>query len=231
MHDWFSKTDKATAASPLQRRTATATSAAISAISTPRPIRWRTDGVGSLSRSYQIFGGANQQLPFNMRARANVSYFSDIGASQQFNTNIYDASRNMRTFGGNVVGGWGKYSLNATLDHSEYFYNLTDSTLSGSWPRGFSERTADSRLARHFCRHGAPARGTSTTDHQPATPSRPHGTERVSPASTSAPQIRYPFKKWAWFTVNLMFGWREILLLKSYEPTNDPRIPSRSSTR
>jgi len=41
-----------------------------------------------------------------MRARANVNYFSSIETSQQFNTNIYDASRNMRSFGGNLVGAW-----------------------------------------------------------------------------------------------------------------------------
>ena len=54
---------------------------------------------------------------------ANVNYFSSIATSQTFNTNIYDASRNQRIFGGNVVGAWGSYSLNGTFDHSEYFYN------------------------------------------------------------------------------------------------------------
>ena len=32
----------------------------------------------------------------------NVNYFSSIVSSQTFNTNIYDASRNQRSFGGNV---------------------------------------------------------------------------------------------------------------------------------
>ncbi len=79
------------------------------------------------SRSYDIRGAATQLLPFGLRSRANVNYFSSIQQSQAFNTNIYDASRNSRSFGGNVVGAWGKYSLNATMDHTEYFYNLTDS--------------------------------------------------------------------------------------------------------
>jgi len=38
---------------------------------------------------------------------------------QTFHTNIYDASRNQRTVGANVIGGWGTYTLSGTLDHSE----------------------------------------------------------------------------------------------------------------
>jgi len=73
-------------------------------------------------------------LPGNLRARANVNYFSSIVSSQTFNTNIYDISRNQRSFGGNVVGAWRNYTLNATLDHSEYSTTPTTSSISGSWP-------------------------------------------------------------------------------------------------
>ena len=78
-----------------------------------------------------------------------MNYFSSIVTSQTFNTNIYDASRNQRSFGGNLVGAWGKYSLNATFDHSEYFYDTTDSVVSGTWPRVVvhAQRAADPRLA------------------------------------------------------------------------------------
>ena len=31
--------------------------------------------------------------------------------------------------------GYAAYSLNATFDHREYFYDTTNSVLSGSWPR------------------------------------------------------------------------------------------------
>src|SRR5262249_26310462 len=86
-------------------------------------------------QSYDIRANANQLLPGHLRARANVSYFSSIVSSQTFNTNIYDASRNQRSFGGNIIGAWRSYTLNATLDHSEYFYSTTDSSVSGSWPR------------------------------------------------------------------------------------------------
>ena len=128
MHDWFSKTGQGFGGEyrynagtrrrqhpRLPRRSARRDlHAATTARTTTSPA----------SRSYEIRGSANQLLPGNLRARANVNYFSSIATSQTFNTNIYDASRNQRSFGGNVVGAWGTYSLNGTFDHSEYFYNL-----------------------------------------------------------------------------------------------------------
>ena len=68
---------------------------------------------------------------------ASVNYFSSIVADRRpFNTNIYDASRNQRSFGGNVVGAWGSYSLNATIDHTRVLLERDGTrALSGSWPR------------------------------------------------------------------------------------------------
>ncbi len=168
------------------------------------------------SRSFEIRGGANQVLPLHLRARANVSYFSSIVSSQTFNTNIYDATRNQRSFGGNVVGAWGTYTMNATMDRSEYFYNTTDSVLSGSWPRVaftrnerpildspvyFSVSTEYARLLRE----------SKTTLSDVDT-----GLSRVD----VSPQIRYPFKKWQWFTVNTTLNWRDTYYTRSLDPTN-----------
>ncbi len=92
------------------------------------------------AQSYEIRGGANQGISPRFRARMNINYFSSIVSSQTLNTNIYDASRNQRTFGGNVIGLTNGFSINGTLDHSEYLTpgataDTTDSTLTGSWPR------------------------------------------------------------------------------------------------
>ena len=185
------------------------------------------------SRSYQINGSANQLLPSNVRARANVQYFSSIADSQTFNTNIYDASRNSRSFGGNIVGAWGKYSLNATLDHTEYFYNLTDSVLSGSLPRVSFTRNERPIL-------DTPAYFSINTEFLSALRATTAGTKDeagntvITTSDTGlsridlTPQIRYPFKKWAWFTVNSTFSWRETYYTRSFEPTGDPRVlPSK----
>ena len=54
----------------------------------------------STTRSYELRGAANRCLPHGFRARANVNYFSSFTSMQTLNTNVYDASRNNRTYGG-----------------------------------------------------------------------------------------------------------------------------------
>ena len=182
------------------------------------------------SRSYDIRGAATQLLPFGLRARANVNYFSSIQQSQAFNTNIYDASRNSRSFGGNVVGAWGKYSLNATLDHTEYFYNLTDSVLSGSWPRVALTRN-ERPIGDSPAYFSIGTEFVSSLRSRTAEITNDNGTKSITSEDTGltridvAPQVRYPFKKWQWFTVNTTVGWRETYYSRSYEPTDDPKVP------
>jgi LPS-assembly protein len=175
-------------------------------------------------RSYEIRGGANQVLPGGIRARANVNYFSSIVTSQTFNTNIYDASRNQRSFGGNLLGAWGKYSMNATIDHSEYFYSQTNSVVSGSLPRvSFSRNERPILESPVYFSAGAEfLHSLRATNIGPV--SDDTGLSRVD----FSPQIRYPFKKWQWFTVNSTIGWRETYYTRSYETTGDPHIlPSK----
>ena len=182
------------------------------------------------SRSYEIRGGANQLLPFNLRARANVNYFSSIATSQTFNTNIYDASRNNRSFGGNVVGAWGKYSLNVTMDHSEYFSNLTDSYLAGSLPRVSFTRNERPILdsPAYFsvsAEYVNTLRATKTgTTNANTGLSQIHVVDTGLSRIDMVPQIRYPFKKWQWFTVNSTLSWRGTYYSRSYEPTGDPGV-------
>src|SRR3954471_22309863 len=62
---------------------------------------YTTNGVTQTTnalRSYDIRGGANQQLPGHLRARANVDYFSSIVQSLTFNTDINAASRSQRSY-------------------------------------------------------------------------------------------------------------------------------------
>src|SRR5262249_15128045 len=97
-----------------------------------------SDGLTSSSpaeRSYDIRGTLSPMLPFHLRAQANVNYFSSIQSSQTFNTNIQAPSRNTRSYGGNIVGAWRTYTMNATLLYSEYFYDLASSNVTGTWPR------------------------------------------------------------------------------------------------
>ncbi|MGH9141937.1 MAG: LPS-assembly protein LptD, partial [Vicinamibacterales bacterium] len=235
LHDWFSKTGQGLGSE--YRYNAGSGDGDIRAYLDDQHGTTYVDDLGNptttaATRSYEIRGGANQLLPFGLRARANVNYFSSIATSQQFNTNIYDASRNSRAFGGNIVGAWGKYSLNATLDHTEYFYNLTDSVLSGSLPRvsftrnerPIGDSPAYFSMSTEFL---SSLRSTSVGSTDPDTnqaviTTTDSGLSRID----LAPQIRYPFKKWAWFTVNSTFSWRETYYTRSYEPTGDPNVLS-----
>jgi LPS-assembly protein len=170
---------------------------------------------------FDIVGSANQVLPGNIRARARVNFPSDIATSQTFNTNIYDASRNMRTFGGNLVGAWGTYMLNATLDHSEYFYDANNSSVSGGWPHLTLTRNERPLFGSplYFSIAGDYAnwlRESKTFD----------GTVRTDDNQNLnrfdiAPQLRYPFKKWQWFTVNSTVAWHETYYTRSLTP-RDP---------
>src|SRR5207244_236985 len=48
---------------------------------------------------------------------------------------IYDASRNNRTIGANLVGSWRNYFLNTTYNRTEYFNSETSSVLTGTSPQ------------------------------------------------------------------------------------------------
>ena len=51
-------------------------------------------------------------LPFKLRARGRVDYFSSIAQMQSVKRTTPTRTSNQRTFGGNVIGAWSNYSLN-----------------------------------------------------------------------------------------------------------------------
>jgi LPS-assembly protein len=181
------------------------------------------------TRSYEVRGGAIQYLPFGLRARANVSYFSSLATNQAYDLNINDASRNNRTFGGNVVGAWGTYSLNATFDQSQYFYDQNNSGVTGSRPRVTLTRNERPLLGSPlYFSIGAEYAGlvndrkSTTTDVNNVV--TPIDVDRSLTRLDFNPQIRYPFKKWQWFTVNSTFSWRDTYYTRSQNPDEiDPR--------
>ena len=172
---------------------------------------------------FDLVGSASQRLPGHLLARGRVNFPSSIATSQTFNTNIYDLSRNQRSYGGNVVGAWGTYSLNATLDHTEYFYTPDESVLSGAWPRVALTRNERPLL-------GTPLYFSIGTEYAHLLRDR---TVVTSPGIVLednqslgrvdiAPQVRYPFKKWQWFTINSTMMYRETYYTRSLAPVLDP---------
>jgi LPS-assembly protein len=171
------------------------------------------------ARSYRLNGSANQLLPGRLRARARVDYFSSIATNQTFNTDINQASNGNRSVGGNVTGAWGNYSLSGTADRTEYFANQTQSNVAGSWPRisiARAERpVGDTPLylsARGEYAHILNIGRTAETE-----------LDRSLTRVDFSPQIRFPFKKWQWFTANSAASLRNTYYSRSLDPlTLDP---------
>jgi LPS-assembly protein len=181
----------------------------------------------SASRSYDFRGGLNQALPLGMRAQANVSYFSNLTTNQTFNTNIYDASQNTRTVGANLVGAWGTYTLNGTFDHTEYFYGAGNATtagtsaLSGSGPKVALTRNERPLFDSPVYFSVGAEYANLLRDNKVPNPVNPIETLETNTGQTRldfTPQIRYPFKKWQWFTVNSTFSWRDTYYSHSQIP-------------
>ena len=183
------------------------------------------------SHSLNVQGGMNQSLPWNLRMRGNINYFSNIATNQTFNTDVYNASQSQRSFGINLVGAWRNYSLNVTANRSEVFYNPTDSIVTGGLPKIDFNRTERPLF------DGSPVyfsvgselvdlvRGTKTDQCTDGgrTPPCPVASDTGLARMDFTPQIRYPFKKWQWFTVSTSISWRDTFYTRSQDPTTtDP---------
>ncbi len=167
------------------------------------------------AKSYWIRGTANQPLPGRLLARANIDYFSSLQTNQTLNTSLNTAGVNSRTYGANVVGAWRSYSLNGTYYRNEFFTGQTSSQVAGTTPKinfSRSERALTGNSPVYF---GA-AVEFANLDRE----SRENDvvtSEQSFGRLDFTPQIRYPFKKWQWFTVNTSAMWRETYYTRSLQ--------------
>jgi len=207
-HDWFSKTGHGFGAEYRYVRSRSSSGEARVYLLREKPTSY-VDSTGSTvgvagSRSFDARGSLAQDLPWKLRARARVDYFSDIAVQQAYNTNVYDASRRQRSYSGSVSGTWGAYSVTASADRSEFFFNTTDSTVSGSMPR-----LTVSRGEKPF--KGLPVYFGVTGEYASLLRETHHGntgTDTGLRRLDVSPAVRVPFRKWAFFTVNTSIGWR-----------------------
>jgi LPS-assembly protein len=173
------------------------------------------NGYGLPSLSYNVRGGGNQRLPGNFRGRFRVDYFSSLATNQTLHSSLYDASNSRRNYGGNVVGSWRGTSINGTFDRSEQFFNQTDSNLLGTAPR-LSVTRGERPLYRNSAAYFAI--GSEYVRYERET-RRPEGVVDTGVGRFDLnPQIRYPFKRWQWFTVNTTASWRTTFYDRSYFP-------------
>lgn len=84
--------------------------------------------------AYEIRGSLAQQLPYGLRARGSVNYFSDIQTQQLYNQNLYNATLSQRSITGSVTGAWAGVNLTGNFQRSENFFNSTSSIVNGYTP-------------------------------------------------------------------------------------------------
>jgi LPS-assembly protein len=182
-------------------------------------------------RSYRIDAAANQRLPLGLRARANAQYFSSLQTNQLYQQNVYDASNRQRSFGVNVSGIWGTHSLSGTYDRRETFYlfNEENSTLYGSAPRlnyARSERPIGGTpiyfgLTGEYVNLVRRDRQNVLVDGVPQLNERDSGLHRFD----VLPQVRFPFTRWPFLTINSSAGWRTTWWSESYDPDTINQTP------
>jgi hypothetical protein len=113
--------------------------------------------------------------------------------------------------------------MNATLEHTDSFANQAISSTYGSWPRVSFNR--NERLIP-----GTPLYFSLGGEYASLLRSGKNTDDPVQDYSQDVtrldvnPQIRFPFKKWQWFTVNSTVNWRDTYYSRSYAPTGDPNI-------
>ena len=206
-HDWYSKGDQGVSGE--YRYVTLSGDGTIETLVLNQP----NSEFGLPSRTYNARGGANQRLPGNFRARARVDYFSSLATNQTLYSNLYDASNSRRSVGGNVVGVWRGMSINGTFDRSEQFSSQTTSSLLGTAPRitvSRGERPLYLNSPVYF------AIGSDFVRYERETRSGEDVLDTGVGRFDLNPQIRYPFKRWQWFTVNTTASWRTTFYDRSY---------------
>jgi lipopolysaccharide assembly outer membrane protein LptD (OstA) len=136
-HDWFTKTGQGTGAE--YRYTLGQGNGNLRTYFLDE--RETTETIGGVERdfparrSYELRGNARHQIGPNLTARAQIDYFSDVTVQQQYQTNIFEASRSDRNMSANIAGAWGLYQLSGTFDYNETFFGDRESALWGGGPR------------------------------------------------------------------------------------------------
>lgn len=160
-------------------------------------------------RSYNIDGSVSQALPAGLNARGNVRYFTDVTTQQLYQNNIFDASQSSRSYGANVTGAWGPYSLNGTFNVNETFFGESDSSKYGTTPSlGFA--VAPTQFGPvYFSFNSNFAR--QVKESQSSSGMLDQGLDRME----FAPSVRFPFTQWPFFTVTTSLTWHHTYYTES----------------
>jgi LPS-assembly protein len=230
-HDWFSKTGQGLGGEYRYVLSPQSTGDARAYfLDEPARVVEQPDGSSFTSdprRSLSVDGGFNMALPYNLRARGNAHYFTDITVQQLYHHDPYRASNRQRRLSGIIAGNWGSYAANATLQRDETFINEDSSYITGSLPRltlTRSERPIGS-LPIYFQVNGEygtllrrDLRGETDIDR---------GVTRVD----VTPTVRVPFTRWPFLTINSSAAWRATWWSRSQDPETSVPLDEGVSRR
>ena len=218
LHDWFSKTGQGYGSEYRYNYGATETGYLRAYTLREHSAEYvQEDGTTSLNpggTSYQLQGAATQLFPGHIMTRARVDYFSSLAQQQSFNMNYNIAYSQQRSVGANAVGAWRTYTLNATVNHTDSFSSQTASATYGSWPQiSFSRNERLIPGTPLYFSVGTEYAGLLRSAKDTSDPTT--GYNQDVNRFDFSPQIRFPFKKWQWFTVNSTFAWRDTYYTRS----------------
>jgi LPS-assembly protein len=156
-------------------------------------------------RSIEFRTNASQRLPFGLRSRGRIDYFSNVTIRQIYQQNIYDASQRTRYFSGNLAGNWKGIGVNGTYDRRQVFFGESDSNIYGNTPR-----IAVNRAARRL--FGTPIYFGFNSEFG----NRPYQQFRNDKLTQDrgitkldlSPQIRAPLTKWQFLNITSSLTWR-----------------------
>lgn len=223
VHDWYSQTGQGTGAE-YRYDVGGGSDGTLRAYTLDEQL-----GANPRSRSYRIDGGANHRLPGNFRARARVNYFSSILTNQTVNIDVNNASRNTRSYGGNVVGALAGFSVNGTFERNEWFNDTTNSGVTGSAPRlsiSKNERPLFTGAPVYFSLGGEVVNLVRQTRALDVVTD-----DRSLSRLDFSPQLRFPFKRWPFFTVNSSISWRDTYYTRSLDPATGTVLENNLNRR
>ena len=172
------------------------------------------------SRSYSVRGNAVQNLPFRLRGRVNVDYFSSIRTEQRLQQDVYRATNRTRRFGGNVTGSWGSYVMTATAERNDIFYPDESYQTNGSMPKVVVSR-GERRIGTTPFYFGVNGEYASLV--RSATPDDGPKRDQSLTRLDILPVMRIPFTKWSFLTANSSVAWRGTYWTESLE--NNIQVP------
>lgn len=176
-------------------------------------------------KSYELRGRLVQPLPGRLTARADVDYFSDLVTQQLYNTNIYDATRSRRQYGGTVTGAWGPINLTTSYNRSEVFLSRKQTLTTGAEPSALFTvaSTRIGELPLYFSMNADASRNVylDRTENDSGTDTiKDFGVGRLD----MFPTLRSPLTKWPFLTINTTLSARTTYFSESLVKVRDDNV-------